>query len=226
MTLISNIKNNTSLKDIIGEVTLRQDNTSKTIICNKKNTIVKERLYCSLSNTFIKEEDTHTLVYGFALNTHVLRYKQHPIFNLKRVPYISLDFLDICDETNAMFVFNIEELRKTRLLAMLLNIHMASELIDYMRVNFLDTELFPYQFGCEYKGKFPEIISNAQLKKLYELGMVKMGFVELYSGSIKIMSDEAFDHIYSNGRNDLQRKFKTKENMHDYIRKILDMLNF
>ena len=80
------------------------------------------------------------------------------------------------------------------------------------------------EYTCEYKDKMPEYFSMAQVKKLYELGIIKM---LIPSGSsvhnYAIVSDDAFDNDPDGS---LQHIFKTKLNMHPCIEQIFKELFF
>jgi hypothetical protein len=217
-----------SIEDIFSTVVIHEDVEPETIVCRGKKIVIKEAPYCIISKTFIPKEDMLPLKYGYALNEHLVHFTPHRIFKLNEVPYVSINKHNEADERDIMFVFNIEDLRKKEFLKfyMLFYKKLPTEIVDYIITNFLEKNFIPFKFESEYKGAFPKSISKSQLKMLYERGFVKMGINQRFTGSINILSDEAFDHVYPNGPNRLQQIFRTKEDMNAFVQQKLDQLSF
>ena len=141
------------------------------------------------------------------------------------------------------FVFNYVDTCKQKILALLMMLNRLRSLNQStVQAEVIETHLLPLlgyvdgkktqqisslslekEYTCEYKGKIPEYVSMAQLKKLYELGMVKMMILSSSSvtENLYILSDDAFDNDPDGF---LQKKFETKFNMHGYIKRELNRL--
>ena len=220
------VNNTLSIEDIFSTVEFREvDDNPHIIFKREEKTVIKQAPYSTISKTFIPKEDMLPLEYGCAYNTHMV----HVTLYQSEVPYVSINKpYDEDNEKDIVFVFNIKDLRKEYFLNIyrIFYMRLATEVVDYMISDFLDEDLIPFDFECEYKGEFPKSISTSQLKMLYECGFVKMGIHQLYVGYLDILSDEAFDHPYPSSQNRLQQIFRTKEDMNAFVQKKLDQLFF
>ncbi len=135
------------------------------------------------------------------------------------------------------FVFDIEDTREksTYSVKQLLDIQ-PKELVDriafYLGCNKSKYEYtltdFPVIFETKYKGEIPKYLSIHQLKKLYELGVLKIAFE--YNYDVYMLSDESFDYIYDLYMSSLDshyyykdfiKTFDSKEKMNQFSEKFI-----
>ncbi len=168
---------------------------------------------------------------GFALNTHVVKKTQHSVFPLNPVHFIDIagTYTYRRRDYYFSFVFNVVDMRKiyTDLSDKLLEslpfemiIHIFSFLNFTKKGNGLYTVSdFPFNFLQEFEGEIPKVLSKIQLKKLYEIGAIKLAYKSASSfntldGQLTQMTDESYEHVYpNNAQNLLQKIFKSKEEM-------------
>ncbi len=200
------------------------------VISKKKVEVYPYYYFCNISQKCIKYP--YKLEKGYALNKHVVLQNPHHQYYLKPVHYVSLNvsYFDSVRSIDRFLyvVFDIEDTRKTHAYALdKLSEHLPKEIIDnvalYLGIKKYKSKYeladFPFNFVQKYKETMPTYLSLAQIKKLYELGVVKIGF-ERHT-SINIMTDAAFDYVYpQNGINRVRQLFGTKENMHTFIQSV------
>jgi hypothetical protein len=122
------------------------------------------------------------------------------------------------------FVFDIEDMREksTYAVKQLLDI-LPKELVDkiafYLGCNKSKYEYtltdFPVIFETKYKGEIPKYLSIHQLKKLYELGVLKIAFE--YNYDLYMLSDESFD----DNCKPLKKTFSYKKKMNQFSEKFI-----
>jgi hypothetical protein len=122
------------------------------------------------------------------------------------------------------FVFDIEDTREksTYAVKQLLDI-LPKELVDkiafYLGYNKSKYEYtltdFPVIFETKYKGEIPKYLSIHQLKKLYELGVLKIAFEHNYD--LYMLSDESFD----DNCKPLKKAFCYKKKMNQFIERFI-----
>jgi hypothetical protein len=50
------------------------------------------------------------------------------------------------------------------------------------------------------------------------MGVLKIAYQDLYTSSMNILTDEAYDYVFPNGQpNYIKNRFPSKEKMHEYI---------
>ncbi len=88
---------------------------------------------------------------------------------------------------------------------------------------------FPFDFESKYSSVICHLkqLSKMQIKKLFEIGVMKIAIMtDDNFNNYNLLTDEAFDYQFptANGFVDNKIKiiFKTKENMHSYIEKIIN----
>lgn len=172
---------------------------------------------CPISKKKISENDLLDVQYGYALNKYVVRRSPHNIYQLKQVPYIIYK--------KWSFVFEIVDPRETyyhvlNILTTQLPIVVVDKIAFFMGCDKIKNTYILSDFKFNFESKYKinsRKVSIEQLKKLFELGIVKIACNE--TQSLLIMSDDAFDHVYPNNAvNKLCSRFKTKEKMHNYCR--------
>ena len=227
------VNENMFLIKITNNQTNEHKTFSKSRVCIKisldKINVFYKQYYCSLSHTFINNKDMCRLSKKCILDEYKISDNCYWSDSRKNVPIISLlGYPDI------YFVFNIKNIHKNITILNKCQLNQKSlpiELVDNIILPFLGHNIKDncLEYECEYKEKFPEIISIAQLKKLYELGIVKM--VKKISNNINdksfknqyyILSDDAFDNEPDGV---IKNLFNTKEEMHVYIKTTLQKLN-
>ena len=242
---------NNSPKDIIEEVNRPR---SRNVICELAHLDALNEYSVSCNN-----------YYGCNGGYYECSHKHH-FECYERVPMITLEELYYNPQTIS-FVFNIEDVRKKPLLAffMMLNrkktLNQPSLPLEVLKTNVLscfvtiekDDGTFDFKQSPNYlKSVFDyrllaledPIISTDQVKKLYELGAIKL--VTLYYNddedddedededeedtylrirsrenhmySYRILSDESFD---ADTAGVLKAQFQTKEKMHEHIQKVI-----
>ena len=168
---------------------------------------------------------------GFALNTHVIKKTQHSVFPLNPVHFIDIAGTYTYRRTDYYFsfVFNVVDMRKiyTDLSDKLLEslpFEMIIRIFSFLNFTKKGNGLytvsdFPFNFLQEFEGEIPKVLSKIQLKKLYEIGAIKLAYKSVssfntLSGQLTQMTDESYEHVYpNNAQNLLQKIFKSKEEM-------------
>jgi hypothetical protein len=185
--------------------------------------------FCKIDKKYIKTEDLYKTNQGYALNTHVVKKTQHTSFSLNPVYFIDFNLEDSCyrykDTYNYFFcfVFNVLDMRKiyaktANKLVESLPLEMVMHIMTFLNCKKRGNGLykvtdFPFDFSQEFKGEIPELLSKLQLKKLYEIGAIKLAYKSGLYSMIEL-SDESYDHIYPNSApNILQKTFRSKEEM-------------
>ena len=208
--------------------------------------IYNKKFFCGLTKTFVEKNDICRVFPNLAISEY--KIKRRPSWHNSRenVPIIRTPGL-----YESYFVFNYIDTCKQKILALLAMLNSRRSLNkSTVQTEVIETHLLPIlgyvdvdgkktqqisplslkcEYKCEYTGEIPEFLSMAQLKKLYELGMVRMliGPTMSASGSgygyaeYNILSDDAFDNDPDGA---LQKRFKTKFNMHGYIERELKQL--
>jgi hypothetical protein len=147
---------------------------------------------------------------------------------------------------NIGFVFNYKDKTKYALLAFLISLNkyrlsnnkscLPTELIDNFILPMCGGSEDVYNtiaFENEYKGNLMKTLNKSQVIKLYQLGMIQMAIPKLNTPFPKDMRGESFIPEYYvlsdeafNADTDgyLQKWFSTKEKMHEYIQKMLEVL--
>lgn len=193
-----------------------------------------EQYFCNLSHAIITFRDIYRVIPQF-INTNYQVSKSH----CKITDFGAAKVINIPSHSNISFVFNYEDVRKKTILATLMVFEkLRSDNMPTIQTEVMNDLILPL-LGCikikgrntfemrgavydsEYKGEFPSMISKAQLKKLYELGMIKMMTQFKDYTYNYILSDEAYDKGIDGT---LKKHFKSKESMHQYIHEILDKL--
>ena len=202
--------------------------------------VFHKRYECGVSGAFYQKED---LCYV----NEVLAWSEYETFRslgfptIKKCPTVPVIYIP--GESNwrggerMSFVFNFNDTRKHALLALLLGSNctgtssLASEIIVEGVVPCMegimqsqDEIVFdnPHEYlRCEYNGELPKLMSKPQVRKLYDLGIIKM--VKLDTNNLSsqkwfILSDDAFDN---DPEKSLKHIFGNKEKMHKYIKEML-----
>jgi hypothetical protein len=221
------------LKDLIGEVIIRKEDEPEIFVLShgKHLEVYNDIYHCSLSDSVVDKKDIFVVSEGYALNQHIVFNRPHHSFTLKPVSYI------LASDSNGHsvpFVFKVQDMRKSYVYA-------ATMLYDYFNLPKEIVDLimwfsgcsqpkskytvkdFPFNFEREYKGKLPSVVSREQLKRLYELELVNVAIKLTSFPCYTAITEESFDYVYPNNSvNWLSTHFKTKEEMHKYIQKVLE----
>lgn len=176
--------------------------------------IFRCKYFCNISQQFT--QDVFKIVKGHVLDKHSIMVLEPDTDDYKPAYYIHIGF----NEGSRIFlVFDIEDTREksTYAVKQLLDI-LPKELVDkiafYLGCNKLKYEYtltdFPVIFETKYKEEMPSYLSKHQLKKLYELGVLKIAFD--YEYDLHMLTDESFD----NHSNALINTFDSKEIMNQF----------
>ena len=190
--------------------------------------VFKKKYFCTLTQSFI---NSYALCYLSNVEM-VSKYKY-----LNRPSFYGEQFnAQFISTSRNSFVFNIVDIRKN-ILAFLMSMNARQSLEkSFLAPEVIESCILPY-FDCdkrttylqrEFKGVLPKYMSMEQVKRLYELGMIKM--IMRVSDPITmgsqherfgILSDDAFDN---DSEGAIKKIFKTKEHMHGYIERELKRL--
>ena len=201
---------------------------------------------CVVSWAFYQKEDLCTVGKELAMSEYKTTYDWNGgsipfLKKITRVPVIKMPsntpMRHFLPRNEVCFVFNFNEERKHALLSLLLGLSqgetsfVASEVVVEGVVPCMggimqsqDKIVFdnPQEYlRCEYNGELPELMSKPQVRKLYDLGIIKMAKFDT-NRSIPyffILSDDAFDN---DPEKSLERIFGNKEAMHEYIEEMLE----
>jgi hypothetical protein len=179
--------------------------------------IFRCKYFCNISQQFT--QDVFTILKGHIIDKHNIMYLEPNTDDYKPAYYIpvgsDLGF-------HRYLVFDIEDTREksTYAVKQLLDI-LPKELVDkiafYLGCNKSKYEYkltdFPDIFETKYKGEMPTYLSIHQLKKLYELGVLKIAVD--YNYNLRMLTDESFDD--NDYYNRLKRSFLSKEKMNQFI---------
>ena len=246
-------------------------------ISDEKIDVFYKKYSCSLSgdikyrdliNVYFRDALDEYTISGNTCDKHYCKNQYHSR-KYTQVPMIELrvDLPDSDCTSRIQFAFNIEDVRKKPLLAffMMLNrkrtLNQPSLPLEVLKTNVLsyfDTieedgtyvlNKSPDYLKCAGDYKISAFYSKAQIKKLYELGIIKIA--NIFRGSSKemedkmllddgydelgyihhhfwnhyydtrIMSDESFD---ADNKDVLKSEFQTKEKMHECIQVIIQAL--
>jgi hypothetical protein len=171
--------------------------------------IFRCKYFCNISQQFT--QDVFEIGKGHIINKHSIMVmepnRDGPTLN--PAYYIFTGFNEFYRRLSAgiiegyriFFVFDIEDTREksTNAVKQLLDI-LPKELVDkiafYLGCNKFKYEYtltdFPVIFETKYKGEMPTYLSIHQLKKLYELGILKIAFD--YNYDLYMLTDESFDN--------------------------------
>jgi hypothetical protein len=197
---------------------------------------------CGVSGDFCQKKDMCIVGEELAISTYKTSCGYYPVNvsipmldKITRVPVIKMPSNIHMHKNEVCYVFNIQDKYPLALLALLMNVNrtgtasLASEIIvegvvPYMggTIKSEDKIVFdkPYEhLRCEYNGELPKLMSKPQVRKLYDLGIVKMATIELHTLNFLIMSDDAFDNDPDKS---LESMFGNKEAMHKYIKEMLE----
>ncbi len=207
--------------------------------------IFRCKYFCNISQQFT--QDVFEICEGHIINKHSFMVldpnpdgpKLNPAYYIRpgfHEFYRSLS-PGVTEGYRVFFVFDIEDTREksTYAVKQLLDI-LPKELVDkiafYLGCNESKYEYtltdFPVIFETKYKGEMPKYLSRHQLKKLYELGVLKIALY--YNYDFHMLSDESFDYIYdlymssSDGHynyKDFIKTFDSKKKMNQFIERFI-----
>ena len=196
--------------------------------------VYNKQYFCTLTQSFIRANN----LCNVSDKTIVSKYKFSPYRSLYGDQFNAKIISTPC----CSFVFNIVDVR-TKILAFLMSMNVRQSLGQcFLAPEVFDNCILPHFDGVkveyekrqdkminnlhrEYNGEFPEFMSLEQVKRLYELGMIKM--IKRVSSEITVgsqyerfgvLSDDAFDNDPEGA---VKKIFETKENMHVYIQEKL-----
>ena len=207
----------------------------------EKIEVFKNRIdvYTLTNKHFYKNNHVQNIAYkqtqGFILNKHIVKIYPHRNFVLNKT--IIVNFKNTL-YTKVYFVFDIEDKRETyaNALNQIVNQHnIPPEIIDPIALDLgmtkptkydgiYDKSQFPFNFVSKYTQQhMPDYFIKEQLIELYELGILKIAVDDYCGSSLNILTDEAYDYIFPNGKpNQIKEMFSSKQDMHDFIDDILD----
>ncbi len=189
--------------------------------------LFRNKYFCNISKSIVEEKDLFSTTKGYALNKHNVKFDQHLHFTLKPVYYINIPTKYSRHNRHSFsFVFNIADMREIYAdlhnnLLKSLPFEIVLEILKYQNIEKKGDGLFqvtdfPFDFSQEFQGKIPDILSKLQLKKLFEIGAIKLAVSYWVKHSNIVLSDQSYDHVYpGNFPNALHSIFKSKEEMHE-----------
>ena len=217
-------------------------------VSSDKVYVFEKQFLCSQTGKRIPSSDIFELYEFCAFNEFNIRYVKDKTGFYNNIPVIKTGTFE-----KTHFVFNLTDVKKS-LLSFLLaqsarreigQICVATEVIVNDVLPFFDCIKFDENdeivcgensIKCIYNFEFPKYFSKAQVKKLFELGMIKMVTMIYYNlsnkavASYEVFYDNPFDYISVNiilsdesfNRNTLASQyFGSKENMHAFIKEQL-----
>jgi hypothetical protein len=182
-----------------------------------------------MATNCLSDVKTYKPTQGFILNKHVVKLYPHNSFNLNKtiiIPFKTTQGIQLC------FVFDIEDKRETYANALNQIVNQQNippEVIDIIALKLgmikptqhnciYNKSQFPFNFISKYTQTMPEYFIKEQLIELYKMGVLKIAYQDLYNSSMNILTDEAYDYIFTNGQpNYVKNRFPSKEKMHEYI---------
>jgi hypothetical protein len=185
-------------------------------------------------NTEITDINLYTVYSGFILNKHIAftEISESLAFDLNN----PINLINLCiksDRLKCFFVFDIEDTRETfvTILNQLRDQHIfPSEIVEniglYLGCTKYDgtykTTQFPLNFISKYKQDIPSILIKPQLKKLYEMGIIKMACMETFTTKLNLLTNDAYDYVHPHGQpNRITKWFSSKKIMQEFIDKQL-----
>jgi hypothetical protein len=173
--------------------------------------IFRCKYFCNIAQQFT--QDVFEICEGHIINKHTFMVLEPNTDGPRPNPayYIRTGFNEfyrslspgVTEGYRIVFVFDIEDTREklTYAVKQLLDI-LPKELVDkiafYLGCNKFKYEYmltdFPVIFETKYKGEMPTYLSRHQLKKLYELGVLKIALE--YNYDFHMLTDESFDYNY------------------------------
>lgn len=171
---------------------------------------------------------------GFILNKYIIKLDSHRNFDLNKTIIL---YFKTTSYMRVYFVFDIEDKRETyaNTLNQIVNQkNIPPEIIETIALYLGITKPTKYdgiyhksQFPINFLSKYTQPISDyfikEQLIELYEMGVLKIA-IDNYCGShLNILTDEAYDYIFPNGKNnEIKDVFSSKEDMYDFIDEQID----
>lgn len=240
----------TTINNIKG-VIMKEDTNSERLIAKRtpwgghEHVITHDRPWCCYSEQWVEENEICRVERVFILNEHIVQKQEYfqcaddsgPTLNKGHVVEVKKKLQEDGSVRSIHFIFNIDDIRKQRIMAF----YMANHERRQHDLPFLPTEIinkivedypkcFPYNCESSYKGHIPNRISRAELKILYEMGIVKMGFhlrkhhktPQGDRKKIVVLSDESFDYISPDGNKKLEVVFYHKETMRMHIEVMME----
>jgi hypothetical protein len=176
-------------------VIFKERDDLKVEITKDKVNIYKRKYICPVSKKLVDGSELFHVRVGYALNKFVVLPKQHSKLNLQPVPYV------YCNSSfEVKFIFDIVDARDyypqgLNTLKEFLPTPALDRIVYYLgkdkfKDEYIPTD-FPSTFCSKYKVPIFDKLSQEQLKKLYELGIVNPAY-----GNDKMtlsVSDEACD---------------------------------
>ena len=173
---------------------------------------------------------------GLALSEYKIKlWHENDYYNpfLKHIKKILVPVIKIPKFSDICFVFNLKEIREEALLAFILG---TTRQTSQIPLEVFETNIFPYirvigdqnldlydTFELfEYNRELPEFMSITQVRKLYDLGIIKMARLDRDTNGISyfhIMSDGAFEKDKVNGY------FVFIQDMHERIKRNLRLMD-
>ena len=158
-----------------------------------------------------------------------MRETPHRVYDLQKVNYLIAGSINHNDKKLKLgFVFNIADTREAHAktankLFETLPPEIVIKIFSYLKCNkprgdFYEASDFPYDsnFVQEYNSDIPKLLSKAQLKQLYDTGIIKLAYYHpgYISSQMIVLDDTSYDYVYpNNASNYLHSVFETKDDM-------------
>lgn len=211
---------------------IRVENFLEVEIKDNKFNIYTNKFICPISKKILDVSELCDVSIGYALNEFVVFEKQDPKLNLQPVPYIHYR-----SNQKMRFVFDIINARD--LYPQALNslqgklsqheIELVAHYLGSYRVKdkYSPTDFPSTTFYSKYNGPVPNKISQAQMKKLYELGIVKPVYHNQKEKTMYCVLDEAYDFYFIKFQEERAKlySYKTQEYKFIYINYYNDHFN-
>jgi hypothetical protein len=214
--------------------------------------VYKKTIYCGLSEKEIPASHIFYMEAKRITSPYKIKYAKMDGAFIYEVNYNIVPFINLGRYNGVHFIFNITDVRMPMMQFVMSNNErrrlsqscIPTEVIEYILpfADFLkineNGNASPLNLKCEYSSEFFDhkfnfreygfkpsiIISKAQIKQLFNLGIIKMVAsvsADIYRGlhyeEFGILSDEGFDNEPA-----FQQRFGSKEKMHEFIQHYME----
>jgi hypothetical protein len=198
--------------------------------------VYKKNIYCSLTDKVISASNIFHVEEKIISSLYKIKHYDNNFEDYNKIPVIwcgnfsQVHFaFNIIDVRAAMFQFIMVNNWRRRLNQSCIPTEVIEYIlpfVDILKINKNgDIDESPLNYKCQYNFDFPKIVSKAQIKKLFDLGMINMIMFTCYHDSFlrgsryeefAVLSDKGFDNEPA-----FQQRFGSKEKMHEFIQDIM-----
>jgi hypothetical protein len=198
--------------------------------------VYKKNIHCSLTDKVISASEIYPIEEKLISSLYKIKHYDNNLEDYNKIPVIWCGYF-----SQVHFAFNIIDVRAAMFQFIMVNklrrslnqsciprevIEYILPFVDILKINKngdIDESLLNYK--CQYNFDFPKIVSKAQIKKLFDLGMINMIMSTCSHNSFlrgsqyeefAVLSDKGFDNEPA-----FQQRFGSKEKMHEFIQDIM-----